>query len=112
MRKVASVTLEDRPKSCRGRLTAFVVLSLVLILSPVFYEAARLCYASWQGLFGAYPHVQTPVLDLLTGGYETTSHDLKQMFSGVFRRTPWNPSYVLTFALIWTSVLALLLRKN
>ena len=89
-----------------------MVLSMFLILSPVMYEAGLLCFASWKGLFGAYPHVQTPVLDVLSGGYETASFDFKQMFSAVFRQSAWKASYVIPFAIFWTGVLAMLLRKG
>lgn len=90
----------------------FMVFSLILILSPIVYEAGLLCYASWQSLFGVYPHIQTPILDILSGGYQTASFDLKQMFSGIFRQSPWKSSYVITFAIFWTGVLAMLLRKG
>lgn len=112
MRKIAAVTLEDRPKRQRIRIMRWVVIALFLVLSPVFYEASLLCYASWKGLFGVYPHVQTPLLDILSGGYETASFDLKRMFSGVFRQSPWKSSYVIMFAAFWTGCLAMLLRKG
>ncbi len=88
------------------------VISLLLILSPLFYEAGLLCFASWKGLFGAYPHVQTPILDFLSGGYETARFDIRQMFSSLFRQGAWKSSHVITFAICWTGALAMLLRKG
>lgn len=89
-----------------------LVITFLLLLSPVLYEAGLLCVASWQGLFGVYPHVKTPVLDVLNGGYESVRFDLWQRFSGVFRQGGWKSSYVIPFAIFWTGVLALLLRKG
>lgn len=88
------------------------VIFLLLILSPLFYEVGLLCFASWQGLFGAYSHVQTPILDFLSGGYETARFDIKQMLAGLFRQGGWKSSHVITFAICWTGVLAMLLRKG
>lgn len=111
MRKLPSVSLDNRPRIRRARIIAVVVLPLLLILSPVIYESAVLCVAGWQGLFGVYPQTHTPVLDALNSAYQTASFDASWWFRGIFNRTPWKSSYVIPFAIFWTGVLALLLRK-
>jgi hypothetical protein len=112
MRKLQSVTADPRPRTRRSKATFFLVFSLLLMFSPIVYESGLRCYASWQGLFGTYPQIQTPVLDALNAGYETASFDLKQLTSGIFRQSPWKPSFVIPFAIFWTGVLAMLLRKG
>lgn len=111
MRKLTSVALDNRPKYRRGRLIAFVILPIALMLSPIVYESGVLCVAGWRGLFGAYPHTHTPVLDAISELYATASYDGKTWFRGIFNRTPWKSSFVIPFAIFWTGILALLLRK-
>jgi hypothetical protein len=111
MRKLPSVSLDERPRSRRVRLLAFGILSLLVVFAPVIYESALLSMASWQGLFGVYPHVQTPVLDAMGDAYHMATFDFRQWAHGIFNRTPWKTSYVIPFAIFWTGVLALLLRK-
>ena len=111
MRKLPTVSLDQRPRIHKARLMAVVILPTVLILSPVLYESAILCAAGWQGLFGAYPQTHTPVLDVLTDAYQTARYDLKSMSRGIFNQTPWRSSFVIPFAIFWTGVLAMLLRK-
>ena len=83
-----------------------------MILSPILYESVIVCVAGWQGLlFGIHHQVQTPVLDVLGDFYQTTSFDFKWWVRGVFNRTPWRSSFVITFAIFWTAVLAMLIRK-
>lgn len=112
MRKLATLSIDNRPKVRKARLMAAVILPIILILSPILYESAILCVASWQGLFGAYPQTNTPILNGLGNFYEMVSFDFKWWFHGVFNRTPWRSSFVIPFAIFWTAVLALLLRKG
>src|SRR5215212_9123534 len=111
MRKLPSISLDNRPHSRRVRVTAFLVITLLLILSPVIYESVLVCASRWQGLFGVYPNINTPVLDALGDGYKMATFDLKQWSRGIFHQTPWKSSYVIPFAIFWTGVLAMLLRK-
>jgi len=52
MRKLPSVGIDDRKRTRRLRVTAFAILTLLLIASPVLYEATLVCLASWQTAFG------------------------------------------------------------
>jgi len=111
MRKISTVSLDNRPRTRKVRVTVFFVLTFLLILSPVIYESVLVCAGRWQAMFGVYPNVRTPVLDFLSDNWEMATFDLKHWSRGIFTRTPWKSSYVIPFAIFWTGVLALLLRK-
>jgi hypothetical protein len=111
MRKLSTVSIDNRPRVRKRRIMLMLILPPLLLLSPVIYESAVLCVANWQGLFGSHPHTSTPVLDVLGDAYQTTSHDFRLWSRGIFNRTPWRSSFVIPFAIFWTGVLALLLRK-
>lgn len=112
MRKFRVSTFEDPPKSPRSRLGLYLVIVVLVLLSPVVWESARLCFASWQGLFGAAPRIQTPVLDALNGGFLTVSSDARRWVRGIFHQTPWKSSYVIPLAICWTAALSLLMRRG
>src|SRR5262249_9348814 len=112
MRKLQSVTVDPRPRARSSRVLSILVFTVFVLFSPIIYESGLRCYASWQGMFGAYPQIHTPVLDSLSAGFETASFDFKQWTGGIFRQSPWKPSYVIPFAVFWTGVLAMLLRKG
>jgi hypothetical protein len=90
---------------------AFVVITLLLVLSPVIYESTLVVAARWQGLFGIYPNIRTPVLDAIGDNYQMATYDAKQWTRGIFHRTPWKSSYVIPIAIIFTGALATLMRK-
>ena len=111
MRKLPSVTLDERPRTRRRRIVVFLVLTLLLVLSPILYETTIVTVAGWQGLFGVHPQTHTPVLDVLGDLYHTASFDAKAWTRGVFNRTPWKSSIVIPFAIFWTAALSMLLRR-
>jgi|GEM_PF-5861594 len=111
MRKFPTSTFEDRPRSRRSRISLCLSLGFLALLLPVLYDSSRLCLASWRGLFGTYSPVQTPVLDALSTSYQTVSQDVRSWTRSTFHQTPWKTSYVIPFAIFWTVVLSLLLRK-
>jgi hypothetical protein len=111
MRKLPTVEIDNRPRFRKRRLFLIFVVVPLAILSPVIYEGSLLCIAGWQGLFGTHPRVETPILDSLTEGYRVANYDVKRWSRGFFNNTPWKSSYVIPFAIFWTGVLAMLLRK-
>src|SRR4051812_49239669 len=111
MRKLPTVSLDNRPRSRKRRVVGFLVITLLLVLSPVIYESSIVVAARWQGLFGVYPNVRTPVLDAITDNYQMATYDMKQWTRSIFHRTPWKSSYVIPIAIIFTGSLAMLMRK-
>jgi len=111
MRKLSTVSIDNRPRSRRMRVVGFLLITLLLVLSPVIYESTLVVAARWQGLFGTYPNVRTPVLDVIGDNYRIATYDLKQWSRSIFHRTPWKTSYVIPIAIIFTGSLAMLMRK-
>jgi hypothetical protein len=111
MRKLPSVSIDERPRSPMRRATTMLVLFILLILSPVIYESGKLLYANWRSFLGTYTTVETPVLNAISDAWAETSVDLRNRYRGTFARTPWRASVVVPFAIFWTGVLAMLLRR-
>ncbi len=110
MRKLASISVDDRPRRRGPRAGALLAL-LLLALSPVIYEAVLLVVAQWKGLFGVGMRVETPVLHRLESMLTLGRQELSLQTHGFFHQGTWSTSFVVLFALFWTGVLALMLRK-
>ena len=100
------------------RLTAAPLLSSVFVmaLSPILYEGTLLMVAGWQGLFGASCRTsRPPMLDfaLESTPYHSASFDAPPLVPGrLLHATPWKSQYVIPFAIFWTGVLAMSLRRT
>jgi len=111
MRKLPTISLDNRPRTRRVRVASFLLIALLIVLSPVIYESGLVVAARWQGLFGSYPNIRTPILDAITDNYQMATFDIKQWTRSIFHRTPWKSSYVIPIAIIFTGALATLMRR-
>jgi len=111
MRKFSPNLFDVTPPRRRSRTPAAIVILLGLLLSPLVFETTQLCTASWRGMTGTVPFVDTPMLNTLGSGLQSAGDDLRSTLSPVLRNLPWNPSYVVVFGLGWASLAALMLRR-
>ena len=82
-----------------------------LLLSPFVYEATLIGLAQWRGMNGVAREARTPILDTLKHAFDDTRHEAENVFPLLFRRITWTPATVIPFAIFWTGLAALLLRK-
>ena len=111
MQKFSPNVIDDAPPRRRSRTPAAVAILLGLLLSPLVFEATRLCTAHWKGMLGNVPFVETPILNTLGSGLQSASDEIRSSLSPVLRNLPWNPSHVIVFGLGWASLAALMLRR-
>jgi hypothetical protein len=83
----------------------------LLACSPVIYEFGMLCVMRWKGLFGIGMNVETPVLDALGSLIFSGRYEVMHQTHSFFHQGTWSTPMVLLFALFWTGVLAVLLRR-
>ena len=111
MRKFSPNLFDDAPLRRRSRSPAVITILLGLLLCPLVFEATQLCTASWTGMTGNAPFVETPMLSTLGAGLQSAGDEIRTSLSPVLRKLPWNPSYVVVFGLGWASFAALMLRR-
>jgi hypothetical protein len=111
MRKFSSVSIDERPRRRGPRANTLLLAGTLLALSPVIYESVMLCVAQWKGFFGVSMRVETPVLHRLGSILDLGREEISLQTHAFFHQGTWSTSLVVLFALFWTGVLAMLLRK-
>ncbi len=111
MRKNNPGIMDDSRKPRRRRVSAVLTIVLGLLVSPLVYEGTLLCVVQWKMMYGPVETAKTPVLDYLAESYNQGSKDLGEILTPVFRTVPWKPAVVIPFAIAWTGLAALMLRR-
>lgn len=96
-------------RSLASRLMPWVLIALV---SPIIFEAAKLCFADWTGMIGARSEVATPVLDAIRAWKDDLAVNLTRVVRSYFVRLPWKVSMVVPIACGWALFASLLLRRR
>ena len=110
MRKLSTVTIDDRPPRKR-RVGLLLLAGPLLTLSPFIYEFALVCVMRWKGMFGIGMQVKTPYLDA-AGDFVTAGRSLVLLQShSFFHQGAWSTTTVIGAAIFFTGTLAMLLRK-
>jgi len=90
-----------------------VILScFVLLLSPLLYEGALICYGNWQSMIGTHFSVRTPVLDSIADISRETRSETTRRLQPMMHTGHWNPAMAVPLALVTAGLGALLLRKG
>jgi hypothetical protein len=111
MRKNSVGMLDDTPKPRRTRIGAILTILVGLLLAPLVHEGTKICVAQWKSMYGAVESPKTPVLDFLADTFKQGKQDLYETVTPTFRTLPWRPAVVIPFAIFWTGVAAMMLRR-
>lgn len=112
MRKYQSVLHEDVRAAKGSRVPQFVLLVLVLLVSPVLYEFVLMLTANWQGMSGTYWVPRTPILDTMADWGRVAQHDLRLRSGRLLNGSAFSPSLIVPFALVWGILMGVVfLRK-
>jgi hypothetical protein len=85
---------------------------VLVLLSPVLLEAARLCLSNWQAVTGRIEHVETPILDrvgIFTWGL---LHSGRRWMNYRLHDLPWNPFAAMIVLLSLAFLVSIPLRRG
>jgi hypothetical protein len=111
MRKFSALDALDPPRRKKSKAPLVYFIVLVLIASPPLFELGKLNLARF-GLFGLTNPVQTPVLDVLSAGWQTGESDVRDWIAPKMANLRWSPGFVIPIAFFWTAMGALMLRRT
>ena len=111
MRKLAPEPIANSFAPRRSWREYALLAILVLICSPVLYEAALLCWANWHAMWGQVQSVETPVLDSFGTVLAAVARPVQMSVKGAFLNMPWKPTLVIGLGISWALVGIKLLRR-
>ena len=111
MRKYSCLGVDEGRGRKGSKLPALVLLVVLLVLSPVLYEAAAICIASWKTALGSYTVVETPVLSAIRESWRTGRIEAASWLYPLTHSYPWKASVVVPFFLLWTMIAAIPLKR-
>ena len=107
-------TVNESPTRARrrSRATFLALFTIVIALSPWWYEEGTVVYAQWRTLTGTYTVVRTPRLDALGDWSRAARESLRSGASSTLNGQ-WSASMAVPLGIGWAAVMALVfLRKS
>lgn len=113
MRKLRTEPHVEAHDSRRGtNVRALVIGTLGIVLCPIAYEAALLCTANWQSMWGQAQYVETPIISTLGDLWQALGRSMRERSTSMFENLPWKPSLVITFGILWAIFMSVPLRRR
>jgi len=85
---------------------------VVVVLTPLAVECARLCHAQWSAILSKSTNAQTPILNWIHESLLTVREDLRYSLSPSWSQIPNSPRSVLIIGAISITLGILVLRMS
>ena len=97
----------------RRRSTRWViVLGLVLITSPLWYEGGRVVLANWYGVMGTPYEVDTPTYSRLASAWASTKDAVQHQVSNQMSYGHWTPAMAVPIVFAFALFGSIFLKRS
>jgi hypothetical protein len=113
MRKYQSVLEDPFPGPGRRAIAPrLVLLAVLLLLSPVLYEAGLVVVANWQSMTGVSRTPKTPTLDAIRERCDAANREAWRFYAFHIQNGRMSPGVAVPLGVGWAAAMAMVFLRR